>query len=103
MLRKSILLSTVFVFPLVFADDSSEVKALKKDMPQDVAAVIGRIVECNHWGGEEPTNKVRAEEINKAVARLRCDAIEQDQAKLAKIYQNNYEVKVRMQKARELF
>jgi uncharacterized secreted protein with C-terminal beta-propeller domain len=103
MLRKSILLSTVFIVPFVFADDSSEVKALKKDMPQDVAVVIGRIVECNHWGGEEPANKARAEEINKAIARLQCNSIEQDQAKLAKTYQNNYEVKVRLQKAKELF
>lgn len=103
MLRKSILLSTIFVFPHVFADDSSEVKALKKDMPQDVAVVIGRIVECNHWSGEEPSNKARTEEINKALARLQCNALEQDQAKLTKVYQNNYEVKMRIQKAKELF
>lgn len=103
MLRKSIILPTVFVFPFVFADDSPEVKALKKDMPQDVAAVIERIAGCNHWGGEEPTNKARADEINKAVTKLQCDSIEQDQAKITKAYQNNYEVKSRIQKAKELF
>ena len=103
MLKKSILLLTVLVIPLVFADDSSEVKALKKDMPQDVAAIIERIVGCNHWSGEEPSNKARAEEINKAVTRLQCGSIEQDQAKISKVYQNNYEVKMRIQKAKELF
>lgn len=100
---KRIIFSTVFISPFILADDSADVKALKKDMPQDVAAVIERIVGCNHWGGEEPSNKARAEEINKAVAKLQCDSIEQDQAKITKAYQNNYEVKMRIQKAKELF
>ena len=103
MLKKIIILSTLLVSPLVVADDSAEVKALKKDMPQDVAEIISRTVDCNHWGGEEPSNKARAEQINKALEKLRCDVLEKDQAVIAKNYQNNYEVKVRIQKAKELF
>jgi len=103
MLRKGLILSTVLVSSLVVADDSAEVKALKKDMPQDVAVIIDRTVECNYWGGQESTNKARAEEINKAMTRLQCNSIEQDQVKIAKVYQNNYEVKQRIQKAQEIF
>ncbi|WP_189419977.1 hypothetical protein [Cellvibrio zantedeschiae] len=89
--------------PLVVAEDSAEVKALKKGMPQDVAVLIERTVECNYWGGEDSSNKARAEKINQAMERLKCDALEKDHASIAKTYQNNYEVKVRMQKAKELF
>ncbi|RZK13862.1 MAG: hypothetical protein EOO43_17230 [Flavobacterium sp.] len=78
-------------------------KALKKGMPQDVVVIIERIVGCNQWGGEESTNKARIEEINKALTRLQCNTIEQDQAKIIKTYQNNYEVKQRIQKAKEVF
>ncbi len=101
---RTIILSTVLISSVVFADDSAEVKALKKGMPQDVVDVIERTVECNYWVGEDPgTNKARAEKINKEIAALRCDLIEQDQAKLAKTHQNNYEVKMRIQKAKEVF
>lgn len=100
---KKIILTTVLIAPWVMADDSAEVKALKKGMPPDVAEMISRTVDCNYWVGETPNNKAREEKVNKELARLRCDVIEQDQTKLAKTYQNNYEVKVRMQKAKEIF
>ncbi len=103
MLKKTISLSSVLVCSLAVADDSAEVKALKKGMPQDVAAIIGRTVECNYWLGEDTTNKARAEKVNQALQRLQCEALEKDQANIAKIHQNNYEVKMRIQKAKELF
>lgn len=34
-----------------------EVRALQKDVPQEVAALIHRIVECNYWAGEVPMIK----------------------------------------------
>lgn len=103
MLKKTISLSSVLVCSLAVADDSAEVKALKKGMSQDVAAIIGRTVECNVWMGEDTTNKARAEKVNQAMQRLQCDALEKDQASIIKTYQNNYEVKQRIQKAKEIF
>jgi hypothetical protein len=103
MLKKTITFSSVLVFSLAVADDSAEVKALKKGMPQDVAMIIERTVECNYWGGEDTSNKARAEKVNQAWQRLQCDALEQDQLNVAKTYHTNYEVKMRIQKAKEVF
>jgi len=103
MFKKYRLLSTFFVIPLAFADDSKEVRALKKDMPADVVVMIERIVECNRWLGDDSSNKERAEKINKALEKFGCSVIEQDQNDLLKHYANNYEVKLRLQKAREIF
>jgi len=103
MLKKSIILSTFLIVPFAIAGDSPEVQALKKGMPQDVSVLIDRIVGCNHWRAEEPTNKDRTEKINKALQDLQCDALEQDQAKLTKRYQNDYMVKSRLQDAQYVF
>lgn len=103
MLRKITLLSIFLIIPFAAANESPEVKALKKDMPQDVALIIDRIVECNHWNGEEPGNKERAEQVKKEVEKWRCDALVQDQASLTKRYPNNYEIKIRIQSAQNIF
>ena len=104
MLRKNIILSTLFlvaVVPFAVAGDSPEVKALKKDMPQDVSLLIDRIVGCNYWRSEEPSpsNKERIAQVNKALQELQCSVLEKDQAALTKRYQNDYMVKARLQDA----
>ena len=107
MLKKSVFLMVVLlivsIVPRVFADDTAEVKALKKDMPQDVVQIVDRTIACNRWRGEEPTRKDQIEKVNKELMRWRCDVIEADQTQLAKRYQNNYDVKSRVQKAKEIF
>lgn len=102
MLRKTIGFSSFLVCSLAVAE-SAEVKALKKGMPQEVAMIIERTVECNYWGGEDTSTKARAEKVNQALQRFQCDALETDQNSIAKTYQNNYEVKMRIQKAKEIF
>jgi hypothetical protein len=59
-----------------------DVKRLQEDVPPPVAKLMARIVECNHWAGEEPYDKQRAEEIRKAVQRLRCSRLDSDEKKL---------------------
>lgn len=103
MLRKSVLLCVAFAVPCVFADDTPEVKALKKNMPQDVMQIIDRTVACNRWRGEEPTTKERIEKVNKQLATWGCDTIEADQVQLAKRYQTNYDIKSRVQKAKDIY
>ncbi len=103
MFKNSLLLSMVLIVPSVFADNSADAKALKKDMPQDVVQIIDRTLACNRWGGEEPTKKEQIERVNQELERWRCDAIEVDQAQLAKRYQNNYDIKSRVQKAKDIY
>jgi hypothetical protein len=61
-------------------------------MPEDVASFISRVADCNHWGGEEPYDRERAEFINKAVEKLRCSELEADEKALRSKYLNNPEV-----------
>jgi hypothetical protein len=103
MLKNITLVLMVLASPLVFAAESVEVKALKKDMPQDVVLIIDRIIECNHWNGEESTNKQRIDQIKTVRDKLGCDALADDQVVLRKRYQNNYEVKSRLNDAEQIF
>ena len=103
MLKKLLILSVMLMAPWVGAEGSAEVKALKKDMPADVMQVIDRTVACNRWRGEEPTTKDQIERVNKQLTTWRCDTIDADQVALAKRYQNNYDIKARVQKAKDIF
>lgn len=103
MLKKMLFLLAVLMVTSAFADDTAEVKALKKDMPQDVVQIIDRTVACNRWRGEEPSTKDQIEKVNKELVRWSCSAIDTDQVQLTKRYQNNYEVKSRVQKAKDIF
>ena len=57
-----------------------------KGQPTDVARQIERIIDCNHWAGEEPYDKARQQEILQAIAKLRCEQLPQDEKKLKKRY-----------------
>jgi hypothetical protein len=103
MLKKYVLLSVVLVVPFVFAEETAEVKALKKGMPQDVNQVIDRVIQCNRWAGEEPSTKERAEVVKKELEKWGCSAIAKDQDAIIKRYANNYEVKERIQSAQYVF
>lgn len=103
MLNKNTLLAMAFICPLAWAADSPEIRDLKKGMPQDVVLMIDRILECNHWNGEESTNKERIAKINAAREKYGCDALPADQAALRKRHQNNYEVKNRLNNAEQIF
>ena len=70
----------------------SDVDALKKGMPKDVVSFIERASECSHWGGEEPYDKERADQIGKAWRELRCDALSGDEKRLRRKYRRNSKV-----------
>ena len=57
-------------------DDAPQVKALAKGMPEDIAFFIARTAECNHWAGEEPYDKDRANYIRNAVEKAGCERFE---------------------------
>jgi hypothetical protein len=103
MLKNIVLVVMMFACPLIFAAESAEIKELKKNMPQDVVIMIDRIIECNHWNGEESTNRERIKQIEAMRTKLGCDALADDQTALRKRHQNNYEVKARLNNAEQIF
>ena len=51
-------------------------------LPPEITAFVKRLAGCNHWAGEEATDADRGAAIAKARFRLRCNTIEQDEARL---------------------
>lgn len=82
--------SLVFCFLscAVSAGQDDPIKELKKNQPRPVAALIDRIVDCNHWLGESPYDEDRAREIKQAVSDLGCSEVKKDEAAVLKKYLN---------------
>lgn len=51
-------------------------------LPPEITAFVKRLAGCNHWAGEEATDADRGAAIAQARFRLRCNTIEQDEARL---------------------
>ena len=85
------------------ADYDSDVATMKKDMPSKVKKFIDRQIECNHWGGEEPYDKARAQEIKAATDKLKCNDLEKDEKLLKKIYKSKASVISSINKAKEFY
>lgn len=82
--------------------DLPEVKEITKGQPKDVVSLIERIVECSHWGGEQPFDKVRADEIRKAVEEAGCSRINSDEQTLNQKYKPNKKVPEAIRRAKLL-
>jgi hypothetical protein len=54
--------------------------------PRQVRAFLERREECDHWAGEEPYDKARARQIDRASRRLRCGRIEADEQAIRRAY-----------------
>jgi hypothetical protein len=80
-----------------------QVKELQKGMPGPVASLILRIVECNHWSGEEGYDAARRAEIEKAVSELRCEDLEKDENVVLKQYGSNPAVRGSIKAAKDLY
>ena len=72
-----------------FQDDLVKLTA---GLPKDVAAVVTRHVVCNHWMGEEPYDKARAREIDRAMRQSKCDSLAADETALRKRYADDPKV-----------
>ena len=79
-----------------------QVKKITNGQPEDVVALIERIVECNHWGGEEPYDKERTEWIKKAVERARCGSLNSEEQTMERKYIGNKKVLEAIKKATKL-
>lgn len=71
--------------------DEAERDALRmrvESSPREVAAFIERRAGCNHFQGEEPYDRQRAEEIGRALRELRCASIDADEQALRRTYRD---------------
>jgi len=83
-------------------DDAPQVKALAKGMPEDIAFFIARTVECNHWAGEEPYDKDRANYIRNAVEKAGCENLVGQEMKLREKYRGQPKLLDAIEKAKHL-
>lgn len=82
---------------------SDRVEELQRGMPRPVARLISRIVECNHWSGEEGYDAGRSAEIRKAVSALRCEDLESDEKEILRQYGSSPGVRRSIEAARDLY
>ena len=79
-----------------------QVKEITRGQPKDVVAFIERVAECNHWSGEEPFDKARAEWIRKAVTKARCGSLDSDEQAIERKYKGNNKVLDAIARAKKL-
>ena len=68
---------------------------------EDVKRLIERRDECHHWAGEEPYDKARTKQIEKAMADLRCDSMDRDVTALRRKYATDAAVQSALASAEE--
>jgi hypothetical protein len=95
-------LAFCFVSCTASADRDDPTAELKKNQPRLVAALIDRILGCNHWLGESPYDADRAKEIKQAVSELRCNELEKDETAVLKKYRSNPKVKKAIDVAKDM-
>jgi hypothetical protein len=95
------LLALLWPWPAA-ADYQSTMEALTKGLPPDARALVHRIVDCNHWGGEEPYDAARKAEIETAMTRLDCNNLSRDEAALRRRYAANRAVLDALDRAHKL-
>jgi len=76
---------------------------LKGNQPPAVAALIDRIINCNHWSGESPYDADRAKQISAALSELRCSQLKDDEAAILSKYQADAAVKRAISAAHEVY
>lgn len=77
--------------------------AARRHAPKDVQAVVDRWEDCAHWGGEEPYDKERGREIDRALKALGCDRLPRDTLSLRRRYKGNARVQRLIESAYALF
>lgn len=87
--------------PVPAIADSDPLDYLKKGQPKDVAALIERVVGCNHWSGEEPFDAERRSEISAALIDMRCSELAVDERRAIKKYARNPKVLNALKEAKE--
>ncbi|MFI5002667.1 MAG: hypothetical protein ACHQK9_22505, partial [Reyranellales bacterium] len=56
--------------------------AALRGLPSDVAAVVGRQIECRYWSNQEIADAADDAAVTTALVRLKCDKLDADEAAL---------------------
>ena len=83
-------------------DDLPEVQVIQNEMPEDVAKIIPRIVECNHSPGAVAYNPDMAKYLKVTIDEAGCDTIKKNEAPLRQKYKKNPQVLNAIQKAKDI-
>jgi hypothetical protein len=83
------------------AQAQEAVDALTQGQPKDVAALIARIVDCNHWSSEEGYDADRRKEIRAALRDLKCERLARDEATVRKRHSHDRKVREALDKAKD--
>jgi hypothetical protein len=102
-LRRSLSAFILCMLPLVANAEPDDVARLQKNMPGPVTDLISRIVNCNHWTGEDAYDTERKAQIERAVSELRCAELETDEGSVLKKYDSDPSVLKAIEAAKEIF
>jgi hypothetical protein len=61
-------------------------------LPLAVRVYMDRRLNCDHWAGEEPYDRDRAREIDRALRSLKCERLDGEAAGLRRAYRHNREI-----------
>lgn len=76
-----------------FAAPEDDLAAVAKHLPSDVRIFIARKDECHHWAGEDSYDAARGQQIERAIARLKCETLDRDEARLKRRHAKNVAVR----------
>jgi len=83
------LLAAPVVLLAASVSSPDDVRERVERAPKEVAAFIERRANCNHFLGEERYDRERAAYIDRAVRKLRCHRLEQDESRLRRAYRDD--------------
>jgi len=93
---RSLVLFFVCIAPVANAENMAardvwkDYEATKKSLPKDASSALDRAVNCNHLGGEiNGDGSQHDKEIIRAVAKLRCDKVENDVLLIKRKYKDD--------------
>ena len=87
-----LLLLAITVASIGHAEDQTDIEALKKGQPQEVAGFISRAFNCWHFSGEEPYSEERKRQILAALEKYNCAGLSLDESKLREKYRKKPKV-----------
>ena len=79
-----------------------KLRARVEAAPPSVAAFIERRAGCNHFWGEEPYDRARAQQIDAALRKLRCNRLAADERALRRTYRRQPTVLVLIEDTAEI-
>ncbi len=85
-------MTTVVIYALLMVSATpaeaewDKLRARVEAAPPPVAAFIERRAGCNHFWGEDPYDRERAQQIDAALRKLRCNRLDADERALRRTY-----------------